>query len=77
MEERVCEMCQDGSVEDEEHFILKCNKYTTERNELFRTIGITGDEENILEWLTLNATRSFAKFLVRIWETRKENIYKS
>lgn len=32
--ERICEICADGNVEDEYHFILICNKYKDLRNML-------------------------------------------
>lgn len=40
-EERLCTYC--NQVEDEEHFILFCNKYKDLRSSLFRKIGIIPD----------------------------------
>jgi len=36
--ERKCTLCQSGEVEDEFHFILKCNLYETERKLLFDSL---------------------------------------
>ena len=40
-ENRLCNICQNtsNSVEDEFHFVLKCNKYSTIRKELFKKIA--------------------------------------
>ena len=35
IEERICTICQFEEVEDEEHFLLTCNKYRTARKNLF------------------------------------------
>ena len=35
---RFCIFCKDGSIEHEEHFILKCKLYSQERNECFNKL---------------------------------------
>ena len=37
-EQRVCEVCSSGEVEDEPHFLLTCMTYTNLRKDLFRTV---------------------------------------
>ncbi len=39
VEERVCHVCKNGDVENEFHFILICNAYTTLRNTMYDTIN--------------------------------------
>ena len=37
--ERICKNCMCNEIEDEEHFIIRCNKFTKEREELFELIS--------------------------------------
>lgn len=37
-EQRTCQICDSGEVENECHFILDCDKYTTERQLLYNKI---------------------------------------
>lgn len=39
IEQRVCKMCNSGSIEDEQHFILYCDRYSVLRNKLFTAIS--------------------------------------
>ena len=38
-EERVCQLCDSGEIEDEKHFILTCDRYTNQRQILFRHLN--------------------------------------
>ena len=54
---RICLRCDSGEIDDEIHFLFKCNTYNTQRNHLFETIekscgNFTGlNLENKLLWL--------------------------
>ena len=37
--ERICENCMRNEIEDEKHFIIRCNKFTKEREEIFELIS--------------------------------------
>ena len=37
--ERICKHCMRNAIEDEEHFIIRCNKFTKDREELFELIS--------------------------------------
>ena len=37
--ERICKNCMHNEIEDEEHFIIRCNKFTKEIEELFELIS--------------------------------------
>ena len=37
--ERICKNCMRNEIEDEENFIIRCNKFTKEREELFELIS--------------------------------------
>ena len=37
--ERICKNCMCNEIEDEEYFIIRCNKFTKRREELFELIS--------------------------------------
>ncbi len=37
-EQRICQYCSSGAVENEEHFLLDCTLYTDERHELYQVL---------------------------------------
>ncbi len=39
VEERVCQVCKNGDLENEFHFICICNTYTTLRNTMYDKIN--------------------------------------
>ena len=39
LNDRKCRQCNSGDIEDEEHFILFCNQYSEERNNLFTKLN--------------------------------------
>jgi hypothetical protein len=38
-EERLCQICKNGKVEDEEHFLMYCDLYADLRNQLFESLS--------------------------------------
>ena len=40
-EERYCPFCKNGEIEDEQHFLLKCNRFTSRREILENKINVT------------------------------------
>ena len=54
---RLCKFCQTNEVEDEFHFLIKCQKFSSERNKLFSDIHMSCvnflqlSEENKFLWL--------------------------
>ena len=50
-DERICNFCQAKEVEDEMHFLIKCQKFSFERDELFKSI-----EKSCHGAFTLNVT---------------------
>ena len=81
LERRTCPICKTNEVEDEIHFVINCNGYTTKRTCFFSYICNSvsnifmnlDSEEKFFQLMTLeNASlKRFAKFLVDIWEHRK------
>ena len=43
-EERVCRFCEGGEVEDEEHFWMRCPRWSERKGELWRDIGAVDRE---------------------------------
>ena len=64
-QDRVCKFCQTNEVEDEFHFLIKCQKFSPERNKLFSDIQMSCvnfqqlSEENKLLWLMTSEDISF------------------
>ena len=54
---RLCKFCQTNEVEDEYHFLIKCQKFSSERNKLFSDMHMSCvnflqlSEENKFLWL--------------------------
>ena len=68
-EERLCEICNSNAVEDEFHFVMKCEKYKLPRLCLFDAIG-----KSYTEFSHLNSDEDkFVFILNRCWKecTRK------
>lgn len=81
LEERTCNICNSGQVEDEKHFLFYCEGYQYER-ESFLAI-CTDKIENFgametnekLKYLMFNEWKLFAKYIFDIWSKRKSLEY--
>ena len=67
--ERVCTLCKNGQVENEEHFLLKCNIYASVRRkykfECYKEVLDFFKEEN---------RNTFGKYLIEAFEMREKII---
>ena len=79
-EQRLCKMCQSNSVEDETHFLIKCDFYIDIRNDIFleqlndSTFNVLSDQEKLS--LLINAhPRKCAKFIVKSYLRRRSSMY--
>ena len=80
VDERICEQCDLGTVEDELHFLFHCKLYEEEREYFYRDL----DEYNILHMTDVNKLqycceekpRALAKYISKIFEKRKTTQYK-
>ncbi len=81
-EDRLCRICNGGTIEDQFHFVLHCPAYNDKRN-AFTTLM----ETRITEWNTMNDTQKFVvlfnehsralgKFVRDIFLYRKSLLYK-
>ena len=68
--ERLCTLCKNGQVEDEEHFLLKCDIYTP-----LRTKHKLENLNEGLSFFTEENLSTLGKYLIEAFETR-ENIIK-
>ena len=82
LEERVCEVCGSGEVEDEIHFLLKCNVYEDFRIILFRNCYITNlgfdilsDTEKLVYIVNCHE-RDLANFLLYAWNSWRDFFYR-
>ncbi|CAG2224647.1 unnamed protein product [Mytilus edulis] len=75
---RICKLCNSGSIEDETHFLIYCDRYTDARNRLLRELpSIHIDELPPNEAITvlLNAnTKLVANFILECSNIRREFI---
>ena len=82
LEDRTCKVCNDGSLEDELHFLCLCQKYSEDRRKMYnqaknRVINFENlDTESKFKALMTNCSRIVANFLKKAWETRKRVLYK-
>ena len=80
--ERICLICSDNLVEDENHFLFQCKAYSSERRNLFAKISNSNrDFENLnidekLVYLFQNRPYILAKFVNQCLSKRREFLYK-
>ena len=75
-QERFCKLCNDGSIEDEKHFLLSCKYFNSQRETFFRDMNIDRNVQiNINELMEKNQ-RQIAKFLDILFKARKQHLYK-
>ena len=78
--ERTCNICNTHNVEDEYHFLLVCEKYAHERNQLLndcitdRNFHILSSDEKLICLLVEN-WKLTASYIYKIWSIRRDLIY--
>jgi hypothetical protein len=80
--DRTCEVCGNGEVEDEQHFMISCNAYSAEREHLFQTANNlcphfdSLTSEHKLIWLmsaeNSDIVRALATFIERSFVLRSQ-----
>ena len=86
LSQRLCELRNSNVTEDEEHFIVTCPFYKTQRISLFNYIscnvsehfdGLNSDDQYI-KLMTLNNKnlKVFVKYVTSIWDCRKSTLFK-
>jgi hypothetical protein len=83
--ERICRNCSSNSIEDEQHFLLFCQKYNELRNKLIipclnKNISNTNNYEAHFIWLLSNEDpnicKNIAKYINLCSTVRLDTIYK-
>ena len=77
-EERVCQLCESGEIEDEKHFILMCNRYINQRQVLFRQLDqsfylLNSNEQ--FKYLITHEYRHVAKYIAQSFLSRRKFLY--
>lgn len=79
LENRLCQLCSSGCVEDEAHFLFSCDFYTNERQRFAQQCCENFDNlttsEKFVMLMQENNVLTFGKFLWQIYEKRKEKIF--
>ena len=79
LQDRTCNICLNGNIEDECHFLFHCNYYDEERNILYAELETNRFHElsdyEKLKYLCSYVPRKLGKFIVKIFEKRKEKLY--
>ena len=81
VEERVCELCNLGQVEDELHFLCHCPLYKDLREIMYQKANMSEPEFNGMEvqekfnYLMKNLWREMCTYISNAWDLRKSNLY--
>ena len=82
VENRLCNICQEGHIEDEFHFLCICNAYEDERTNLYRLVNkkfkdfSNMDDETKFVFLMSKCNFNVIKFIKQAWEKRKSSLYR-
>jgi hypothetical protein len=82
LENRTCNICNDGNIEDEFHFICKCTEYSNERNKLFSQHEVKNNnfrnfsDEDKFIYILENSNRDLAIFIIDSWIKRTAKLYR-
>ncbi len=80
VEEKVCQVCNNGDVENEFHFVSICNAYTTLRNAMYDKINdltfynITDIDKFVS--LMKKDWKQLSKYIETAWDYRNSILYK-
>ncbi|MCP3882930.1 MAG: hypothetical protein GY701_31710 [Sulfitobacter sp.] len=76
LNERVCNVCSSGAIEDEVHFLFHCCKYDDARKRFFESTGIrrVPNEIDTLKCLLEENPRILSKYILKLLEIRKEYV---
>ena len=83
LEERTCDICLTGEIEDECHFLIQCNFYTQTRAPLFQKCSALNpnfmqlSNAEKLIFIVKNLERDLANYLLTCWNSRRNYLYDS
>lgn len=82
LEDRTCNICNTGCIEDEYHFLCICPIYATDRNKMFNFAENKNNDftnmnmEERFVYLMTVCSFSVTRFIKSAWEQRKAKLYK-
>ena len=74
LNERLCLLCNQNSIEDEHHFLLSCPVYNAEHDNLCKLIPSFNHlipDEQVCIWMNLKS-KYLANFIESIWNKGKK-----
>ena len=80
--DRVCKVCLNGEIENEVHFLLKCNFYSEPRhslNVIIQSSGLQNSNDDEKLFFLLNddiAVKSTGKFIIAAYDKRSKFLFK-
>ncbi len=81
LDDRICQLCDTQEVEDENHFVCKCNLYNDLRKTMYRTVEYKHtdfymyDIKNKFIFLVQKQWKIKGNFLVEAWSERTHKLY--
>ncbi len=81
LDERICQLCDTQEVEDEIHFVCKCNLYKDLRKTMYRTVQhkhtdfYMYDNKDKFILLVQKEWKILGNYLVEAWSERTQIIY--
>ena len=78
IQDRLCQICNCGDVEDELHFLFTCNHYIDERQVFKQELSLRNndtlgmDDLDLLKYCCTTEPRLLAKYICTIFDKRKE-----
>ena len=81
-EDRLCDICNSGAVEDECHFLFHCSHYLQERAHFYLQLRDYPNFGNLtdiqkLKMLFILEPRKLAKFACKVLQKRQDMLYNS
>ena len=82
LEERICQLCDENTIEDEFHFLCICQKYDSPRTSMYQTIVRKHNHFTDLapkeqfRFLMSNCSGEVIKYLKKAWVIRQQHLYK-
>ncbi len=79
--ERLCLICNNGTVEDEEHFLFHCNFYYCECQDFYNYMWNNipnfnlSIEQKLQTVMTKEYVQIFSKYLCKIYQMRKNELF--
>lgn len=80
LEQRLCKLCSEGVIEDETHFVVKCNFYNVIRHDYLSDI-ISNEsyarmsDSDRLVYIINTYPRRLSKYLVNAYLKRRNNLF--